>query len=492
MAKSKEQRRAQVRTARKKYAEVKRPVVGPDGQTYLKSFYGDTKEEAIEKWKQFTNPLPDPSPADLTQTDELARHLPKDSVPWWFVAKLWPLKKHQRPNSIASLQQAARHFLPECQDITIDGVKYPYLRIQDMTAPVLAMILERIEAKRTLRNANAKEKRVRQPDGTFAYIKPTRIYKALAPSQINKCRRLALEINELAADELEHASGSRRVPRINGKWVPIRSETKKTLAELDDEVVYTPPMLYALIQGAAGTVAFVPSILCACGLRINEALGVLSRHLKSDAFYVESQEDGNRELAALKSDNSLRRIPLPADMHAMLAPYRFRGERLALGVKGQVLMENNVRRSLYAVMRKVGLPLISPHRLRKAFSTWLENNGCPKSVRRSLLGHSNNDLDGRYNKAHEDLCREWMGKFFMAMLEPLAENALAPTKPKLGPKVPARGERNARTKVTDEIREEILTRLAEGQTQYRIAKEMRLDKNTVRKVRLSVSLPIAS
>lgn len=471
MAKSKAERTNQIREARRKLKEVKRPVQDPEGRTYLKSFYGRTKEDAERAWREYCNPLGEPDLSNITDVERLADLLPVDSVPWWFAKKYWPLKAHLRPNSVHALQQAARHLLPELEDVSI----------QSMTATVLTEALDRIAAKKTLRNGSARPKPVRQPDGSIVYVRPKPIYKPLSAAVVNKCRSLALEINELASDELGAATGAKRVARINAKWVPIRATKKRQKAsEISDVVKYSPPMLWALIQGARGTVAFVPAILGACGLRLNEQIGVRPEDLLvSRVLLVEFQDDGEGELADLKTDNSVRRLPLPEALYELLEPFRFKGARLGCGKYGQPLIDGNLRTAFYRVMRKVGLPQVPPHKLRLSFSSWLENNGCPESVRRRLMGHSDADLHGRYNKASEDLAREWMERFMAAMLEPLDKATLNPRKARLGTKSPNYGVKNGRAKLTPEKVALARQLLDQGMTTYGVGKKLGVDRKTI-------------
>ena len=98
-------------------------------------------------------------------------------------------------------------------------------------------------------------------------------------------------------------------------------------------------------------------------------------------------------------------------------------------------------------MRRARLRVLTAHELRHSFSSWLDENGCPRSVRIALLGQSRKGVHDRYN--HPTTMREWLGKLWEASNAEEAEPRFVDyERAKAGRvSIPA-GEKNGRAKLT--------------------------------------------
>jgi integrase len=454
-----ELRRAKIREARKNLKEVKREVTCPHRGTYLKSFYGTTHEEALQAWRDFVNP-------PLRQTVPVggaAAAVRENTVPWWYLHKYKPSKSQLRRNSRLTTQHAASHLLPELWDVMIWELK----------ADVLNAALARIAEKKTVRNQRAKPKAVREKDGSVTMVEPTPRYEQLSASLVNKCRRLGLELNEYAYEELGDASADRRVKKINPKRVPVRKECKR------DATILTPPMIRLLIEASAGHTCYVPVILCGfLGLRINEALGLNTEELLPEGILRVAYQatDGGGRTPELKTDSSRRDLPIPKEIADMLRPFAVgRGLRLARGIAdNNPLNERNVNRGIAEACARAGLPKVTAHELRHAFATWLDENGCPRAARFELLGHSTHELGERYVHPSMAAKRRWVHLLYKAAQKPhVAALAEPVVKKRTGTRTPRKGETNGRSVLTEQmVREVIRPRLALGESPSRIAKSL--------------------
>lgn len=367
--------------ARKNLKEIKRTVPLPDGTTTRKSFYGKTLPAAQRSYLEFLNPA-------------LKLDTPSGSLAWWVINKYSPLKSHLAKSTRVKIQSASRHLLQELGDMPI----------AQLTASNLCQALDAIANKQTCRNPKAKGEKIMRP---------------LGANMVNQCRQIALECNELASEE------DPNIRKINRKRVPVRDE------EVPIVDVFTPAEMRLLLEGFRGTPWMVPLILYGyCGLRGREAIGVEKRDLSAaGVLNIHQQGEGQRAPWKLKNRYSYRKLPLPDGMLEELRPYAFGDGRLCQNSAVKKLPNgtkvpdpkpitlSGFDRALEAKCRRIGLPPLTTHKLRHSFSTWLDENGCPRSVRLALMGQSTKAVQDRYNHASPEKMREWLGKLWEASYE---------------------------------------------------------------------------
>ncbi len=440
-----------VNTARKRLKEIKRSVPDPKrpGSTTRRSFYGHTLAEAEQSYREFINP-----PLNLDQTDDL----PEGSFVWYLVNAHAPLKAHSRANTRNTNKTVARHVLEEIG----------HLQVKDITAVVLAEMLSRLDHKLTHRNKAAKPK---MKSGNL--VQPVEIWEKLAPSTVNKCRRLALEVCEIAA-EMDQA-----IRPINSKRVPRREEPEP---EVD---VYSPVEMRRLLVAAAGHPLRAGILLYGfLGVRLREGCGFSYTDLKPDGTlqlrYQVDIETGALT-ANLKSKYAKRDFPLPDGLLEELRALCFPRSRLILNSEGNPYRADSIDRDLAVIMRRAGLRILTAHGFRHSFSSWLDENGCPRSVRIRLLGQTPKGVHDRYN--HPTKMKEWLGRFWEASFEEEdSPRVVTYIKGKPGPAVPLAGERNGRSRLTaDEvrtIRAELATR-----TVAEISRTYGVHRRTIEKIR---------
>lgn len=383
-----EKRKRQIKEARARLKEIKKTVT-VDGKTFRKSFYGETLDLAYRAYLQFINP---PLQTEVNEP-------PPGSFGWILKNKWAPLKSHQRRNTRLNLQHASRHILAELA----------YERIEDVDATRLVQALDAIAAKETCRNPNAKPK-VKRIDGELVKVEPVFIYKPLSASLINRCRLVALDVNELASELYPD-----KVRRINPKRVPKREEDTKTVE------VYSPQEMRRLLEASRGTIAHVPVLLYGfLGEALNEALGHDCRDLTAEGVLElthQAERDGERTVK-LKSKYRRRSFPLPDGLLEELQPFTFSGGRLVKNGLGQPLKMDAVDRALFAAQSRAGLRRLTCHELRHSFSSWMDENGCPESVRLRLMGQSAKKVKDRYNHPTSEALKLWLTRFWMASFDP--------------------------------------------------------------------------
>lgn len=407
--------------------EIKRWVTLPNGRRKRRSFYGASLEEAEASWRRDERPA-------------LGTDLKPGTFSWWIVVKWYPLHAGNKATTIERYAGAVALLEPHI------GGK----RIEEVDAPLLAATLGRIAAQRTQRGV------------------------PIALSTLKVCRRIAVEVNQIA-----HESGVGQ--RMNARRVKLRPEVVKTIAP------YSPVQMRRLLRAAEGSSAHAAVLLCAfLGLSINEARGTIGTDLRDGedgpALHVKHMpEEGGGRTTDMKTGYRPRELPLPPEMAKTLRT--FGTGWLCRTRKGRLLSENHLRTAIYAAERRAGLPRLTPHELRHSFSSWLEDAGCPRAVRLRLMGQSRAKVEDRYN--HTVLMREWLARLWEASLAP-DEDPTPVRGPKEhggGPRTPPKGERNGRSKLTAEDVREIKEGIAAGTTNVSLAARYGVSAAVVSKIR---------
>lgn len=122
---------------------------------------------------------------------------------------------------------------------------------------------------------------------------------------------------------------------------------------------------------------------------------------------------GCRISDTLKTEQSRRRIPLPAELREAL----LNSEKPSLFVcsdsKGGYQTPNNATRSLQAACKRAGVPIITPHNLRHTFISIMENEVvAPIRVVEELAGKAKRGNTAGYSQAQDETKRDWMRKYW--------------------------------------------------------------------------------
>lgn len=423
--------------------EIKRWVTLPDGTSERRSFYGETREEAELKWRQ-------------TQTPALAvpNAFPQGTFAWWLVEKWKPLKDHLELSTRDNYQLAARHLVGELGLIPIKSI--------DATALTLALAKIARKHKKVVKKDEDGKVRAVETEGT------------LSASVVNRCRSIALEVIELASE-------SDACRRINPRRVARRKDPKKKI------VPYTPKEMRRLLEVCEGTISYAPVLFgCFLGLTINEARALKDSDLKRDGtleVHHHMKRRGERS-TKMKNEYRVRELPLPPGLLEEVKKLCKGGGWLCKNTLGTLVDEGLIDRSMYPKMERAGLRRLTFHQLRHSFSSWLEDNGCPGTIRRKLMGQSTEEVQYLYNHPTEIKKREWLGKLWDASLEPWEEGEEpVPHVPERGPRKAASGSSNGRAILSEDQVRLIRRRLVDGEEMAAIARDYGVDESTVRLIR---------
>lgn len=157
--------------------------------------------------------------------------------------------------------------------------------------------------------------------------------------------------------------------------------------------VLTAEQAAAYARAACGSEAAPLLLLCLCGLRRGEALGVRWQDvdLRTGVLRVVGQRqviDRAYVYKALKTEHSRREIILPDEVLALIAawPRRLTSRYLCDITPGRLRAEH------LKVLKKAELPAVTLHGLRHTFATLAAADGVSMKLLQLALGHANYQL----------------------------------------------------------------------------------------------------
>jgi integrase len=137
-------------------------------------------------------------------------------------------------------------------------------------------------------------------------------------------------------------------------------------------------------------------LLATTGMRLSEAFEIDHEMTEGGCRFV---------IVGSKTDQSLRRVPLPADA----IPY------LPKAIKGKLFagVPNDASKRLNNFLRNIGItdPRKVLHSLRHRAQDRLRASGCPEDIREALLGHEQKTVAAGYGKGFPvPLLRKWIDR----------------------------------------------------------------------------------
>jgi integrase len=140
--------------------------------------------------------------------------------------------------------------------------------------------------------------------------------------------------------------------------------------------------------------------LAVTGLRIGEAVAIRWSDFKGDVLHVQRRiYEG--EVNTPKSDDSVRRLPIPEELVQRLKSLETKGWIFQARNGSPLNQGNALKRYLRPVVEELGITLGGWHDFRHSQSTVMRLEGVPREVRAAILGHSVKQTDdyGEINAA---------------------------------------------------------------------------------------------
>ncbi|GEM_PF-6558330 len=336
------------------------------------------------------------------------------TVDWYLVHRYAPLKADAKHNTRRAIQLASDHLSDHAG----------HLLAKDFKAPELAKVLAKVGKSASLRN---------------------------------QVRLVALEINDLAAEEDPEV---RLISRRRVK--PAKQRAPKVQ-------VQTPRECLAVALSVPEQYRPAALFMAAFGLRGGEAVAPLWSDVTplGSLMVVRQEDDEGGAKEELKSENAVREIPIPKAMATLLAELREGQRTKGLGKpsdpisatrNGTPVSENNSRRAVQAARTRLEMPAYKgrpQHIFRHSLATWLDTNGCPEGVRLALLGQSRDAVKDRYVHASTADMLPWLERWWTAATGAEPKERVW----RGGTRTPSAGEKNGRAKMTqakaDAMREDL-------------------------------------
>lgn len=190
---------------------------------------------------------------------------------------------------------------------------------------------------------------------------------------------------------------------------PAEGVSRPTVRKYQSNI-YDANMLKKLLETAKGTDLYVPVALAvSLGLRRGEVLGLQWKNINFDSGKVEirqqltyNEQKKDIELASLKTENSVRTLPMPEGLMVLLAKHKKKQEELKKILKsdysdndlvccyddGSPLNPKHFSKKFRKFLEKNNFPLIRFHDLRHSYATLMLESNVDLKVTSAMLGHS--------------------------------------------------------------------------------------------------------
>jgi integrase len=169
-------------------------------------------------------------------------------------------------------------------------------------------------------------------------------------------------------------------------------------------------MLKKLLEAVKGTDLQIPVTLgISLGLRRGEVLGLQWKNINFNTQKIEIRQQINYneqkkviELTTLKTENSIRTLPMPKGLVELLLKHKEEQEKIKklIGTDyidndlvcchndGRPLNPKNFSKKFKRFLEKNGFPLIRFHDLRHSYATLMLKSNVDLKVTSAMLGHS--------------------------------------------------------------------------------------------------------
>lgn len=148
------------------------------------------------------------------------------------------------------------------------------------------------------------------------------------------------------------------------------------------------------------------ALMFASGLRVGEVVclkksDILDREVAVHRIETQFRKDGVNHFEvseSSKTDAGVRRVVIPDSYKWILDDLLKLGddEWIFTGIHGKRMHTSQIRKRLYSICKDIGIPVRSPHKLRKTYGTILLDNHIDSKIVEKQMGHT----DIRTTEAH--------------------------------------------------------------------------------------------
>jgi integrase len=177
------------------------------------------------------------------------------------------------------------------------------------------------------------------------------------------------------------------------------TKNKKT----DDEIiVFTHEEVKAIMHKPTPNNQYRAAYIFALGtgVRMGELVALKWTDIKDGEVSITKQAvydvDGKLVIDGVKTENSVRSIPIPDFVKKELKKHKHDGELIFQTTTGTMIDKSNLRISFLRFLKSIGVEEKSFHTLRKTYCTMLCESGVPIQTASKLMGHSSISVTAKY------------------------------------------------------------------------------------------------
>ena len=209
--------------------------------------------------------------------------------------------------------------------------------------------------------------------------------------------------------------------------------------------MFTAEEVTNIIANADGQLAVLYALLAGSGLRIGEALALQVEDVKDSVIKVKHGLSAvTNELQTPKTKNGVREVDLHSSL-AVAVNCLIAGRELGFVFQnesgGPLCQANVLRRSLHAILKKIGREACGFHAFRRFRNTHLRKSRVPDGLIQYWMGHAGGTMTDNYDRVREDLTfrRFTAEQVGLGFVPPVAEKRVSPCSPQNHPQVLAVG-----------------------------------------------------
>jgi integrase len=182
---------------------------------------------------------------------------------------------------------------------------------------------------------------------------------------------------------------------------PLSNVSIKKNRKTDEEItVFTHEEVKKIINSPTSQYRTAYIFALGTGIRMGELIALKWSDIKNNEASITKQAvydvEGKLVIDGVKTENSVRVIPIPDFAMKELKKCKHDGELVFQTSTGNMIDKSNLRISFLRFLKSIGVEEKSFHTLRKTYCTMLCESGVPIQTASKLMGHSSINVTAKY------------------------------------------------------------------------------------------------
>jgi integrase len=170
---------------------------------------------------------------------------------------------------------------------------------------------------------------------------------------------------------------------------------------------FTADVVTSLVANAEGQHSVLFALLAGSGIRIGEAAGLEVTDVSPDGLTLTIRQSvWNGQVQRPKTTNAFRQVDLHPSLALLVRAHmaqRTSGLLFSTTTGKPISQTNILKRSLYPILKALGLEKAGFHAFRRYRVTHLRKNRVPEDLLRFWIGHADRSVTDSYSKVKEDV-----------------------------------------------------------------------------------------